>query len=172
MSISMETSLPENVLESLNKFADVRVIDGEIPIYNLVDSRDGYSLFLGFLGDDKEQDPLIYPSFGDPCNPYVSPVAQVEIFNLLATFQKLMPEDLVEDVFPFIEAKFPIMGGFQYHHTKSIQTVQLHIKNPSRFVLYCPCLLAIPNGTIICDLTITYANVMVVIRLEQPLIYW
>lgn len=55
MSISMETSLPENVLESLNKFADVRVIDGEIPIYDLVDSRDGYSLFLGFLGDDKEQ---------------------------------------------------------------------------------------------------------------------
>ena len=86
MSISVTTSLPRFFLDSLKLFDDVKVRGGEIPIFELVESRSGNSAFLQYLGDDNEVDPLMYPSFGNPLHPYVSPVAQIEVFNLLATF--------------------------------------------------------------------------------------
>jgi hypothetical protein len=168
MSISVTASLPGSFLDSLKQFVDVRVRDGEIPIFELVDSRDGNSAFLDFLGDDNEADPLMYPAFGNPLNPYVSPLAQIEVFNLLATFQPLKSQDLVADVFPFIIAQLPVMGGFQYHHTKrAIQSVQAQIQKPTRFAVSCPGLCATPNGNVICDLFITYANAVVVLRIYK-----
>ena len=101
---SVTTSLPRCFLDSLKLLDDVKVRDGEISIYELVNSRGGNSAFLDILGDDKEADPLIYPSFGNPLNPYISPLAQIEVFNLLATFQPLKSQDLVVNVFPFIVA--------------------------------------------------------------------
>ena len=89
MSISITSELPVAFLDSLKQFCDVRVRDGVIPIFELVDSRDGNSAFLQFLGDDDEVDPLLYPAFGAPINPCVSPQAQTEVFNLLATYQAL-----------------------------------------------------------------------------------
>ncbi len=116
MSITVTTSLSDCFLDSLKQFDDVKVCDGEIPIYHLVNSYGGNSVFLELLGDNNEVDPLMYPSFGNPLNPYVSPVAQIEVFNLLATFQPLKSQDLVANVFPFIVAQLPLLGGFQYHH--------------------------------------------------------
>ena len=168
MSISVTTSLPGCFLDSLKQFDDVKVRDGEIPIFELVNSRGGNSAFLDFLGDDNEVDPLMYPSFGSPLNPYVSPVAQIEVFNLLATFQPLKSLDMVANVFPFIVAQLLLMGGFQYHHAKrAIQSVQAQIQNPTRFAAFCPGLCATPNGNVICDLTIMYANAAVVLRIHK-----
>ena len=117
MSISFTTPIPGCLLDSLKQFDDIKVRDGEIPVFELVNSRGANSAFLDFLGDDNEVDPLMYPSFGSPLNPYVDPVAQIEVFNLLATFQHLKTLDLIANVFPFIVAQFPLMGGFQYHHS-------------------------------------------------------
>lgn len=168
MSISVTTSLPRCFLDSLELFDDVKVREGDIPVFELVESRGGTSAFLEYLGDDNEVDPLMYPSFGNPLNPYISPVAQIEVFNLLATFQPLKSEDLVANVFPFIIAQFPLIGGFQYHHAKRvIQSVQSQIQNPTRFAVFCPGLCATPNGSAICDLTIMYANAAVVLRIHK-----
>ena len=168
MSILVTASLPDSFLDSLKQFNDVRVRDGEIPIFELVDSRYGNSAFLDFPGNESEAGPLLYPTFGNPLNPYVSPLAQIEVFNLLATFQPLKSQDLVANVFPFIVAQFPVMGGFQYHHTMgSIQSVQVQIQIPTRFEVSCPGLCATPNGNIICDLSIMYANAAVVIRIHR-----
>ena len=118
MPISVSTSLPDCVLNALKQFADVIVRDGEIPVIELVESREGKSVFIKFLHDNSEVDPLLSPAFGNPLNPYVSPIAQVEVFNLLATYQPLLLPDLAANVFPFIPAQLPVMAGFQYHHSK------------------------------------------------------
>jgi hypothetical protein len=110
----------------------------------------------------------MYPSFSTPLNPYVDPVTLIEVFNLLATFQHLETLDLIANVFPFIVAQFPLMGGFQYHHSKrAIQSVQAQIQNPTRFAAFCPGLCATLNGNVICYLTITYANAAVVLRIHK-----
>ena len=96
------------------------------------------------------------------------PETHRQVFNLLATFQPLKSQDLVADVFPFIIAQLPVMGGFQYHHTKrAIQSVQAQIQKPTRFAVSCPGLCATPNGNVICDLFITYANAVVVLRIYK-----
>ena len=99
-SFSEKVPLDKNVFRLLQaNFA--------IPIFGLVNSRGGNS---AFLDDDNEVDPHMYPSFGYPLNPYVSPAAQIEVFNLLTTFQPLKSLDLVENVFHV--AHLPVMDEF------------------------------------------------------------
>ena len=86
MSIAITASLPGCLLDSLKQFDGVKVREGDIPVYELVTSRDGNLRFPELLGDDNEFDSVIFPTFGNPLNPYVGPLAQIEVFNLLATF--------------------------------------------------------------------------------------
>ena len=168
MPISVSTSLPDCVLNALKQFADVIVRDGEIPVIELVESREGKSVFIKFLHDNSEVDPLLSPAFGNPLNPYVSPIAQVEVFNLLATYQPLLLPDLAANVFPFIPAQLPVMAGFQYHQSKrAILAVQEEIQNPTRFANMCPGLCATDNGNVICDLSIIFGNAVIVIRIHK-----
>lgn len=171
MPIPVSTSLPGCVLDALKKIADVNVRDGEIPVIELVNSREGNSLFLDFLDDNSEVDPvdpLLSPAFGNPLSPYVVPIAQVEVYNLLATYQPLLSQDLALNVFPFIPAQLPVMGGFQYHHAKrAILAVQEQIQNPTRFANMCPGLCATATANVICDLSIIFGNAVIVIRIHK-----
>ncbi len=168
MPISISTSIPNCVLNALKEIPSVTVRDGEIPIFELVNSREGNSAFLGFLGDDSDVDPLLSPAFGPPISPYVNPIAQMEVYNLLATFQPLRTPDLAANVFPFIPAILPVMGGFQYHHAKrAILAVQEQIQNPTRFANMCPGLCATAAGNVICDLSIIFGNAVIVIRIHR-----
>ena len=164
MVISVSASLPDDFLVKLRHFSDVTVREGDIPVIELVDSCEGNAAFMEFLGDDRDSDPILFPAFGHPLHPYLSPQAQVEVFDMLATYQPLRTSEL--DV-PFVTATFPIEGGFQYQTHRAIQSVQEQIQNPTRFAANCPCLCATTSGSIVCDLSIIYANAVIVLRIHK-----
>ena len=168
MPISISSSLPDCVLKTLMQSPNVNVRDGEIPVIELVNSREGNMAFMDFLDDDREVDPLLSPAFGNPINPYVGPVAQLEVYNLLATYQPLLLPALIANIFPWVPAQFPVMAGFQYHHAKrAIMGVIEEIQNPTRFAVNCPGLSAIAAGNVICDLSIIFGNAVIVIRIHK-----
>jgi hypothetical protein len=105
--------------------------------------------------DDKKNDSVLYPTFGHPCFPYITPFAQIEVFNLLQTYQLYNNE--------FIIAKLPFYGGcIQYNSYESIYSLYLEIQNTTH--TECPFLKKIEVGRTICDLNIIFANIIVVIR--------
>jgi hypothetical protein len=168
---SVRTSLPSAILEHLRQFERVVVREEcEIKIVELVESVEGMRYFMEFLGDDEEVDPILTPNFGHPMYPYINPVIQIEVFNLLATYQPLAAADFLPGVvIPFVIAQFPIIGGgIQFHHAKiAIQAVQSEIQNLLIFNNNCPGLTSLPSGQVICDLSIFYANAVVVTRLSK-----
>jgi hypothetical protein len=174
MPILLSTPMPKYFLNYLTTFNNVTVQDGEIPLIELVNSPEACSAFIDFTNgveDDKNNNILLYPTFGHPLEPYINPLEQIEVFNLLATYESLLIPDLIANIFPYINAKFPIMGGFQYYKTKLvIQAVKDQIQNPTYFIDKCTGLCAIPNGNTICDLSITYANAVIVIRIKRQVI--
>ena len=91
---SIRTSLPSHILEHLRKFEKVVVREEcEIKIVELVESVEGMRYFMDFLGDEEEVDPILIPNFGHPMYPYVAPGIQMEVFNLLTTYQPLIAAD-------------------------------------------------------------------------------
>jgi hypothetical protein len=94
--------------------------------------------------------------------------AQVEVYNLLETFRPLTAAHIAAGGFPYIPAVFPVLGGVQYHHAQiAIQAVQEEIQTAAIFNVQCPGIGAVPSGNTICDLTITYANVVIVTRIRK-----
>lgn len=56
----------------------------------------------------------------------------------------------------------------QYHHAKmAIQAVQQEIQSAAIFAVQCSGIVALPYGNTICDLTATYANIVVVTRIRK-----
>jgi hypothetical protein len=116
---------------------------------------------------DEEVDPIIIHSFGHPLFPFVSPPIQVEVFHLLATYQKLLTANFVG--LSFAPANFPIVGGgVQFHHEKSaVKALILEIQELSMFAVNCPGLASVTSGNIICDLNIIFANANILLRLRK-----
>ena len=170
--VTVGASLPKGLLEGLRKCHDVVFReDCEIPVVELVESVAGTDMFLDFLQDEHEVDPVLFPNFGHPLYPYIPPNIQVEVFNLLATYQPLVAANFRNGAaqFPFIVANLPFLGGgVQYHHAKiAIHAVYMEIQQISTFAANCPGIASIVSGQIICDLNIMYANALVVIRLRK-----
>ena len=165
----ISAKLPDDILSQLRKSDGVVIKEEcEIKVVELVDSEKGTSVFKAFLKDEREVDPLLYPSFGPPLSPYVVPNIQVEVWNILASFQILRSHDFAPGaVINFIPASFPIPAGIQYRHAQAIQAVQEELQHPTRLAVNCPGIAGLPSGQVICDLSIQYANVAVVTRIRM-----
>jgi hypothetical protein len=161
MPILLSKLLPEYFLNYLTTLSNIKIHDGDIPLIELVDSPEACSAFLNFINinDDDNTNMLVLPTFGHPLKPYITPLEQVEVFNLLATYT------LQENPKTFTPAQFPVHGGFQYYKTNLVKTVIEQIQSPILFMDKCIGLCTISDGNIICDLTITYANTIIVIRI-------
>jgi hypothetical protein len=169
--LGVSAALPRNLISALSACDHVIVQRGDVPIISLVDSDAGANKFTEFLCDEQEVDPVLDPHFGSPISPYISPTAQLEVYNLLATFQQRVAADFKPNanIFPYLQAAFPLLGGgIQYHHAKiAIHAVQMEIQGLARFGPNCPALSALPPGHTICDLRIIYANVIILLRVRK-----
>ena len=170
--VTVGASLPKGLLQGLRKCNDVVFRENcEIPIVELVESEAGTDMFLEFLKDEHKDDPWLFPNFGHPLYPYIPPNIQVEVYNLLTTYQPLVAASFHPGAaqFPFIVANLPILGGgVQYHHAKiAIHALYMEIQQISTFAANCPGIASLVSGQIICDLNIMYANAVVVIRLRK-----
>ena len=167
MVINIDVYLSEHLLESIRNCPDVIFREEcEIPIIELINSDTGTDCFLKFLQDehDMEVNPVLTPNFGHPLYPYIPPNIQVEVFNLLATYQKLVASNPY-----FIIAKLPFIGGgIQYHNSKmAIHAVYKEISGLHIFTDNCPGIASISSGQIICDLNINFSNAMIVLRIRK-----
>jgi hypothetical protein len=168
--VRISAKLPASIIEELTACEGVIVRgDSSIIVIEIVNSEAGKAVHKRFLTTDPQEiDPVLFPSFGHPLYPYVPVATQVEVYNMLSTFQPLLAADFVVGAFPFIPAIFPVPAGFHFHHAKiAIQAVQEEIQNVARFANQCPEISAIQPGQIVCDLTITYANAIVVTRIHK-----
>lgn len=143
--------------------------DSSINVIEIVNSAEAQDVYKRFLMADMEKvDPLLSPGFGHPLFPYIPVNTQVEVYNLLNTFKSLDAADIAAGGFPYNPAVFPVLGGMQYDHAKiAIQAVQEEIQTAARFAAQCPGIVALPSGNTICDLTTTYANVVIVTRIRK-----
>jgi hypothetical protein len=168
---SISSSLPKKLIQELHECEGVVVRDQcEVLIIELVDSPQGDEVFKQFLMAGNDVDPILTPAFGHPLAPYVPPNVQIEVWNILSSYQPLRAQDLTVDGPPiaYIPAIFPVLGGIQYHHTQiAIQAVQQEIENPIQFLAVVPGLSVVPSGQVICDLSIQYANAQVIRRIRK-----
>jgi hypothetical protein len=167
---TISAKLPKNIIDRLIACDGVVLReDSEINVIEIVESVDAQQVYKDFLVSlEEDVDPLLSPGFGHPLFPYVSANVQVEVYNLLETFRPLTAANIAAGGFPYIPAVFPVLGGVQYHHAQiAIQAVQKEIQTAAIFNVHCPGIVALPSGNTICDLTITYANVVVVTRIRK-----
>lgn len=160
----INTSLPECVIEDLRRSgAVVRDACSIIIIEALEKSQ--WDVLSNFLQSKQEVDPILTPNFGPPLVQFVPPNVQVEVYQLLSTYQTLLTANApLPALSPLL---FPVGGGVQYHHAQiAIQKVmeQIEDTNPA-FGL--PGLAMVLQGQVICDLTITYANCQIVRRIRK-----
>lgn len=168
--IQICTTLPQDLIDKLRELKNVVIQDQcEIMIIELVESPTGMEVFNQFIQNSQEMDPLLSVDFGIPLSPYVVPHIQVEVWNILSSFQSLCMNNYHINV-PFIQyipAQFPVLGGYQYHSIIAIQCVQQEIQNPSYLIDFVPGLIGLPSGQVICNLTFRYANAAVVTRIRK-----
>jgi hypothetical protein len=169
--IQVCAKLPENVLLKLGECDGVNIrAESEVKIVELVESVEGQNLFFEFLQDGNEVDPVLLPQFGALAVPYVPVAVQLEVYDILQSFQALTAADFQPGApaVPLIPAPPVVLGGFQYHHAKiACHAVQEEIQQPNRIAAAFPALNLVVSGQIICDLNLTYANCVVVIRIRK-----
>mmetsp|Transcript_16452 Transcript_16452/g.27563 ORF Transcript_16452/g.27563 Transcript_16452/m.27563 type:complete len:173 (+) Transcript_16452:2034-2552(+) len=167
---TISAKLPNAVIDKLKACEGVVLReDSVMNVIEIVESIEGQQVFKDFLITDAEEvDPILSPGFGHPLFPYIPVNTQVEVYNLLETFRSLTAANIVAGGFPHIPAVFPVLGGMQYHHAKiAIQAVQEEMQTAALFAVQCPGIVALPSGNTICDLTITYANIVIVTRIRK-----
>lgn len=169
--IQVCAKLPDDVLTKLRGCDGVNILEeSEVKIVELVESFEGQQLFFQLLQDGNEVDPVLLPQFGPLAFPYVPVAVQLEVYDVFQSFQPLMAADFYPGAGPIalIPAPALVLGGFQYHHAKiACHAVQEEIQQPNRIAAAFPGLNSIVSGQIICDLNITYANCIVVIRIRK-----
>ena len=112
------------------------------------------------------------PHFGNPAAPYVSYNKQLEIYQLLEAYQQILADGPtvnppLPQLTPIANLVIPAGGGYQYHHAQiAINYVMNQIENPD-VGLGLVGLTRVSSGTVICDLTITYSNCVVVRRIRK-----
>lgn len=149
----------------------------EIIVISVLDPQP-IQIYNDFLKTDKEVDPLLTPHFGNPAAPYVSyniQTMQLEIYQLLQAaqaYQQILADGPTVNpplppLTPIANLVIPAGGGYQYHHAQiAINYVMNQIENPDAG-LGLVGLPHVPSGTVICDLSITYSNCVVVRRIRK-----
>mmetsp|Transcript_1638 Transcript_1638/g.2601 ORF Transcript_1638/g.2601 Transcript_1638/m.2601 type:complete len:172 (+) Transcript_1638:130-645(+) len=168
---SVDANLPDDVLLGLRNCDGVNFRDDcEFKIVELVESPEGHQLFFQFLQDDNEVDPVLLPQFGPLAYPYVPVAVQLEVYDILQTFQSLKVDDFLSEAgtIALIQAPQIVIGGFQYHHGKIASfAVNEEIQQPSRINAAFPGLNSICSGQVICDLNLIFGNCIIVIRIHK-----
>lgn len=90
-------------------------------------------------------------------------------------YKKFLWNDLTESVTllnptfgHLLQPYVPLPAGFQYDRAKiANQAVQEEIQSSTVFAGHCPGLMSVEHGQTICHLTITYANVVIVTRINK-----
>jgi hypothetical protein len=165
--------LPKRLLQSLRESDGVTIReDCDVKVVELVDSVKGQDLFFQYLkdGNDFGSDPVLIPQFGPLAFPYVPVAVQLEVYDLLQSFQPLVADDFLPGAGPIalIAAPVLVLGGFRYHHSKiACYAVQEEIQRPHRTAAPLPGLHSLPSGQVICDLNLIFANCIVVIRIRK-----
>ena len=169
--IQVCSKLHDDVLLALRNCDGVNIHDdSEVKIVELVESDEGQKLFFQFLQYGNEVDPVLLPHFGPLVYPYVPVAVQLEVYDIIQSFQPLTDADFQPGAGPvaLIPAPQVVLGGFQYHNAKiACHAVQEEIQQPNRIGAAFPGLNSIMSGQVICDLNITYANCIVVIRIRK-----
>ncbi|KAJ3048987.1 hypothetical protein HK097_010000 [Rhizophlyctis rosea] len=166
--VTISTSLPSRIIEDLRSAGATVREDCEIKIVELVTPAP-IAIYETFLKSPDNVDPVLNPLWGHPLAPYVPANVQVEVWQLLATYQPLLaaafaPGAPVAPLAP-VPLAIPI-GGHQYHHAQiAIQQVMQEIETSQTYRL--PGLTVVPSGNAICDLQIIYSNCMVVRRIRK-----
>jgi len=167
------TSLPRRILRALQAAPGVTSVGSAPVVISLVDSVEGETIFKNYLMEDpmtENYDPVLIPFFGHPVMQFVTVPVQVEVYNLLNTFQSLMANHFAPNG-PEIQFQ-PIIQweavGIHFHHAKAaISAVMAEITKCERFAQQCPNLAALPSGNVICNLEITCAGAIIRIRLRK-----
>jgi hypothetical protein len=169
--LNIGTKLSKTFFKEIRKYEGVNIRENcEIKIVELVNSTDGLNYFLRFLHDGADADPVLLPHFGPLAFPYVAVPVQLEVYDILQSFQSLSAADFFPGAgpIPLNNAPALVMGGFQYHHAKiACHAVMEEIQQPGRINAPFQGLNAVPSGQVICDLSLTFANCIVVVRLRK-----
>jgi hypothetical protein len=171
----MSATIPQELIDSLKGYENVIYrSDTEPPTLGMTESASAKELFFNFLQDGNEQaDTAVFATFGDPLHPFIPPEKQVDVFNLLATYQGLVSNNFVQDAaessFPFILAPLPVeTDGIQYYNAKiAINAVCQEIQNPSLFAEQCSGIASLIPTSVICDINVVFANAVIVLRLQK-----
>lgn len=170
-TIKVSTALPKRVIKSLREEGATIREDCEIIVVEVLE-QEAIAVYDRFLRSETQVDPILNPNFGNPAAHYVPLNVQLEVYQLLQTYQGLMAPDLavgapIPIIAPVNALVIPFGGGFQYHHAQiAIQSVMGQIENTDLgFNLVG--LNNVPSAQTICDLSIIYSNCVVVRRIRK-----
>jgi hypothetical protein len=162
MILSVKAKLPEDLKNNLKNYDNIIYRDGDIPIIELNKSESATKLFLEYLQNDnniyEKNGPILKIEFGNPINPYINPLTQVEVLNLLHTYEQYNNKFIVTSFYK---------QNIQYNCNYSIYLLYLNIQKPIHNE--CQLLKNLDSGKIICDLNIIYSNVVIIITLYREL---
>jgi len=135
-------------------------------------SQESQTLFREFLeSTEDEGDPVVQvTSFGPILNPYITPQAQVEVWSIISSYEPLMRNAFLPGGPPikWIPIAAPPAGGLQFQNSSILlQKFQEEIEHPNLLVEHTPALAALNEGQPICEISIVYANCIVVRRLHR-----
>ena len=113
----------------------------------------------------------VLPTFGAVMNAYVNPYAQQEVHGLLFTYRPLLKAAFEPGgalpAYAFGPGYAP-GGGYRYNHSQNaLHAVLDEICTLRNYAAACPLLAGLPIGDLICDISITYANCMVLMKLSR-----
>jgi hypothetical protein len=162
--IYIKTHLPEILIDRLKKCEHIVfrncISNEDIPILELNNSDTGITMFLDYLKNDniiyEKNGPILRPHFGNPIYPSINPLTQVELLNLLYTYQQNNTEFIIPSSYTY---------NIQYNSNSYIYLLFVNIKN--KIHKECPLLNNLEPDTIICYFTITYSNIIVIITLKS-----
>lgn len=168
LNIKISTALPEEVIQNLRNKGAVFRDKCEICIIEVLE-KEVIEVFDNFLKDSKKVDPVLTPNFGHPATIYIPYNIQLEVYQLLLAYKGLKDPALVPgaSLTPVINLLIPAGGGIQYHNSQiTIKYLIDQIESPDiRFNLIG--LNALPSGKVICDLSITYSNCIIIRRIRK-----
>ena len=169
--MEITTELPKSLLENLEKGKAVIRKECKVWIVELI-SEESQTLFREFLESaDDEVDPVVQvTSWGPMLNPYITPQAQVEVWGIISSYEPLMRDAFLPGAPPinWIPIAAPPAGGLQFHHSKiSLQKFQEEIEHPNLLIEHTPALASLNDARPICEISIVYANCIVVRRLHR-----
>ena len=167
MSFEIHTALPNCVISQLEELKAVVRRESKILIIELT-TEESERYFSVFLASEAEIDPVVNVAFGPPLAPYATPLAQMEVWQVVHSFQPLLRDDILHGNYTWIPLAAPPMFGIQFHHAQiALQKVQEEIEHPAHFAPNVPHLMALEDGRPICVFTIVYSNCVVSRRLHR-----